>query len=132
MAGDITRQSHYVPQATLRRWSLDGIHLSAYRLLVSHPNIPEWQTLTIRGLARQRDLYTTFEGDAEGDDVEKFITREIEEPGQDAIERLLGNSALVQHGIACARCLNNNDAPVQWPTSSKLRARGRGACASGS
>lgn len=70
MAGDITRESHYVPQATLKGWSLDGIHLSAYRLLVSHPNIAEWQTLTIRGLARQRDLYTTFEGDH----FEKFIT----------------------------------------------------------
>jgi uncharacterized protein DUF4238 len=88
---DITRESHYVPQATLKRWSLDGIHLSAYRLLVSHPNVPEWQNFTIRGLTRQRDLYTTFEGDREGDDFEKFITREIEEPGQEAIERLLGN-----------------------------------------
>lgn len=91
MADEITRESHYVPQATLKRWSLDGLHVSAYRLLVSHPNVPEWDDLTIRGLARQRDLYTTFEGDAEGDDFEKFITREIEEPGQEAIERLLGN-----------------------------------------
>ena len=77
---DITRESHYVPQATLKRWSVDGIHLSAYRLLVSHPNVPQWQNLTIRGLARQRDLYTTFEGDAEGDDFEKFITSESRSP----------------------------------------------------
>ena len=38
---DITRESHYIPQATLKRWSLDGIHVSAYRLLVSHPNVVE-------------------------------------------------------------------------------------------
>jgi hypothetical protein len=33
----------------------------------------------------------TFEGDQEGDDFEKFITREIEEPGQAAIEKLVAN-----------------------------------------
>ena len=64
MADEITRESHYVPQATLKRWSLDGIHLSGYRLLVSHPDVPVWQSHTIGGLARQRDLYT-FDGHAE-------------------------------------------------------------------
>lgn len=104
MPDEITRESHYVPQATLKRWSLDGIHVSAYRLLVSHPNVPEWQKLTIRGLARQRDLYTTFEGEAEGDDFEKFITREIEEPGQEAIEKLLGNFKMKSaHWLAIAK-----------------------------
>jgi len=88
---DIARESHYVPQATLRRWSEDGVHVWAYRLLVPHQNIPEWGEHRIRGMTKQRDLYTTFEGDQEGDDFEKFITREIEEPGQAAIEKLIGN-----------------------------------------
>ncbi len=65
--------------------------MSAYRLLASHPNVPEWQSYAIRRLTRQRDLYTTFDGDQEGDDFEKFITREIEEPGQAAIEQLVAN-----------------------------------------
>ena len=43
------------------------------------------------GRPTRRELYTTFDGDVEGDDFEKFITREIEEPGQEAIERLLSN-----------------------------------------
>ena len=88
---DIARESHYVPKATLRRWSDDGVHVWAYRLLVSHQNIPEWREHRIRGMTKQRDLYTTFEGDQEGDDFEKFITREIEEPGQAALEKLIGN-----------------------------------------
>ena len=68
------------------------MNVHAYRLLVSHQNVPEWQPQALRGLTKQRDLYTTFEGDQEGDDFEKFITREIEEPGQAAIEKLVAKA----------------------------------------
>lgn len=91
---NITRESHYVPVATLRRWSEDGSRVWAYRLLVPHPNVPEWDLRSIRGLVRQTDLYTLFSGDREADDFEKFITREIEEPGQLAIEKLLSQPRL--------------------------------------
>lgn len=87
----ITRESHYVPQATLRRWSDDGVNVWAYRLLAPSQNVDPWQLCAIKGLTKQRDLYTTFEGDKEGDDFEKFITREIEAPGQAAIEKVIGN-----------------------------------------
>jgi hypothetical protein len=86
---DITHNSHYVPQATLRRWSDDGTHVHAYRILVSHAKVPEWKKLPIRRVTRQADLYTTLEGDQESDQFEKHITRMYEEPGQDAIEKLL-------------------------------------------
>jgi hypothetical protein len=98
-----TRESHYVPQATLRRWSEDGMNVHAYRLLVSHQNVPEWQPHTLRGLTKQRDLYTTFAGDQQGDDFEKFITREIEEPGPTAIKKLIANAKMKptdRHSIA--------------------------------
>jgi hypothetical protein len=58
---EISRESHYVPQATLRRWSEDGVNVHAYRLLVSHQNVPEWQPHALRGLTKQRDLYTILE-----------------------------------------------------------------------
>lgn len=41
----------------------------------------------------QDDLYTTFSGDAETDEFERFITS-IEEPGQEAIEKLLTRSKM--------------------------------------
>ena len=47
---EITRESHYVPQATLRRWSEDGVNVHAYRLLVSHQDVAEWQPHALRGL----------------------------------------------------------------------------------
>ncbi len=90
----ITRNSHYVPQATLRRWSDDGVHVYAYRLLVSHSNVPEWEPRAIRGLTRQPDLYTLFSGGKEEDEFETFITRGFEEPGQEAIEKLLVRSSM--------------------------------------
>jgi hypothetical protein len=91
MADEITRESHYVPQATLRRWSGDGLQVWAYRILAPSAKVEPWQLCAIKGLTKQRDLYTTFEGDQEGDDFEKFITRDIEEPGQAAIEKVIGN-----------------------------------------
>jgi hypothetical protein len=91
---EITRESHYVPQATLRRWSDDDAHVWAYRLLVSHQNVPEWKRYSIREITKQRDLYTTVEDGQEGDDFEKFVTRSIEEPGQEAIEKLIGNARM--------------------------------------
>jgi hypothetical protein len=60
---------------------------------VSHENVPLWERKGIKGLVCQDDLYTTFSGDAETDEFERFITS-IEEPGQEAIESLLARSKL--------------------------------------
>ncbi len=45
----ITRDSHYVPMAALRRWSNDGTYLFAYRILVSTPKVPEWRRRPFAG-----------------------------------------------------------------------------------
>jgi hypothetical protein len=67
------------------------VNVWAYRLLGPSEKIDPWQLCAIKSLTKQRDLYTTFEGDQEGDDFEKVITREIEEPGQAAIEKVIDN-----------------------------------------
>src|SRR5688572_3033152 len=64
----IARDSHYVPRATLRRWSDDGTHVFAYQILVGSAKAPEWRRRAIRGLAYHRDLYTRFAGGQEVDD----------------------------------------------------------------
>jgi hypothetical protein len=61
---------------------------------VSHANVPEWLKQPIKGVTRQTDLYTTLEGDEESDKFEKQITRAYEEPGQDAIEKLLAKQRM--------------------------------------
>lgn len=93
MAG-ITRDTHYVPRATLRRWSENGTHVYAYDILVPHVKVPAWQRRGIKKVARQVDLYTTLEGADETDRIERHITRTYEAPGQEAIERLLSKGRM--------------------------------------
>jgi hypothetical protein len=85
----ITRSNHYVPEAALRRWSDDGERVWGYRLLVSHRGVRSWRPELIGRLTRQTDLYTEHRGGQDVDAFETFITRDFEEPGQQAIEKLI-------------------------------------------
>ena len=92
--GNIARNNHYVPEATLRRWSQDGDRVWGYRLLVSHGGVRAWRPELIAGLTRQTDLYTEHRNGQDVDAFETFITREFEEPGQRAIEKLICGSRM--------------------------------------
>ena len=48
----------------------------------------------IRGLAYHRDLYTVFAGGQELDDFERWLSSEYEQPGLEAIDRVLCGSRL--------------------------------------
>ena len=90
----LARNSHYVPQAMLWRWSDDDIHLYTYRIMVSAPSVPAWRRRPIRGLARQRDLYTVFGGGEELDDFERWLSSNYEQPGLEAIDKLVRRARL--------------------------------------
>ena len=92
----LSRDSHYVPQSILRRWSHDGHQINAYRILVPHGNVPVWKLCPIKGVAYQRDLYTTFSGGQELDEVEHWIAREYEEPGLAAVNKISSHSQLTK------------------------------------
>ena len=92
---EIARDNHYVPMAMLRRWSTDGAHLVAYRILVSTPKVPEWRRRPIRGLAYFSNLYTGFAGGQELDAFERWLCSEYEQPGLEAIDALLRGSRLM-------------------------------------
>jgi hypothetical protein len=93
---DITRENHYVSQATLRRWSSDGIRVYSYRLLASRAEVPEWKLRSIGGIAFQENLYTTFSGGLEADEFEKWITTKFEEPGLEAVDKLIARARLTR------------------------------------
>lgn len=73
----------------LRRWSADSVNVLAHRRLVSHENVPHWELRSIKGLAQQTDLYTTVVDGDDEDQFEKFITREFDQPGAEAVEHLV-------------------------------------------
>lgn len=78
----------------IRHWSDDGLSVQAYRILVSHPGVPEWASRPIRGLAYQNDLYTTVVAGREIDETENWIEKEFETPGLRAVDRLLDGTKL--------------------------------------
>jgi hypothetical protein len=92
----LTRNSHFVPQAYLRRWSDGDQKVWCYRLLVSHTSVPTWKKHSIRGLAYQAHLYTTLRGTEETDEFERWIEREFETPGSEAIEKAVNDRRLTK------------------------------------
>ena len=89
-----SRDNHFVPQLYLKNWSDDGNHIWAYRILVSHKNVPEWEYRSIEKTAYFRDLYTYFAGEKEIDDYERWLAEEIEYPAIDALKKVLKNNPL--------------------------------------
>jgi len=93
-SGNLTRDNHYVQQALTRRWSDDGNNVYAYRTLVSHPSVNEWQVKSIKGLGEQRDLYTVFQGGRESDEFEHWIQKQFEDAGIAATEKVISGTRL--------------------------------------
>ena len=90
----VTRDNHYVPQLYLKQWSPDGLHVWAYRTLVSHDNVPEWNYRSISQVAFQRDLYTEIEDGKEVDRFEKWVEAKFERPVQESIQKVLNDKPL--------------------------------------
>jgi uncharacterized protein DUF4238 len=106
----ITRNNHYVPEATLKRWSADGQRVWAYRLLASHRGVRTWRLELINRLTRQTDFYTEHRGGQDVDSFETFLARQFEEPGQQAIEKLLARGRMTsQDWCAIARFVVTQD-----------------------
>jgi hypothetical protein len=93
----IARDSHYVPQAMLKRWSSNAKDVFAYRTLVSYELVPLWGRRSIRGTAFQQDLYTDRVGTEDIDAFEKFITKEFERPGIEATAKLIEGRRLTRN-----------------------------------
>jgi hypothetical protein len=78
----------------LKRWSIDGTQLFTYRILVPNKDFPVWKLRAVSGVAFHRDLYTVRAGGKEIDDFEKWVNVEFEQPGLEAIDKLLSGSQL--------------------------------------
>jgi len=90
----VTHDNHFVSQSHLRRWSEDGHRVWCHRILVPHKKVPEWKLRSVRGVAYQRDLYTSLVGGQEIDEFERWLEAEFETPAQNAIERAVHGDVL--------------------------------------
>jgi hypothetical protein len=93
-AKEFHRDNHYVPQAYLKNWGDASNRIWAYRLLVSHHNVPLWKHTSIKGIAYHAHLYTRVVADGMTDEVEHWLNSEFEEPATEAIQKVINDNQL--------------------------------------
>lgn len=89
-----THNNHYVPQATLRRWAGPDRKISTHALLVPSDSVRPWIRRSPKVIGSRLGFYSRHSSSAELDEFETWLTRTYEEPGQDAIEKLLRNDRM--------------------------------------
>jgi hypothetical protein len=92
----ITHDNHFVPQLYPKQWSDNRSRIWGYRILVPHQNVEKWTLRAIRGVAFQRDLYTSISKGREVDEFEKWLEAEFETPVQNSIARVVQEKPLKQ------------------------------------
>lgn len=89
------KDNHYVPQAYLRQWMIDGKVL-AYRVIVPHEKSAIWKPLSTKSLAMLPHLYTYFSGAEDSDEIERWLDRDFEGPGLASIAKVVSESRLTR------------------------------------
>jgi hypothetical protein len=88
------RDNHYVPCVYLKRWTFSPNRVWAYRLLVSHENVPVWKPSSIRGVAYHSYLYTRIAAGLESDEIEQWLEREYETPEEEVLQKATSDGQL--------------------------------------
>ncbi|HRY74124.1 MAG TPA: DUF4238 domain-containing protein [Candidatus Dojkabacteria bacterium] len=82
-------KNHFVPECYLKFWENENSEIHVYRLLVTHNNVPEWQTKPRSAIAYQQHLYTQIIAGNESDDFEKWLDKEYETPATKVLEKAI-------------------------------------------
>lgn len=92
----LARNSHYVPEAYLRRFSPEpgGQFVHVYSLLVPHERIKPWDFVSAGRIAMRRDFYTSVATGKESDRIETWLANEIEYPALSVLDKLTVGSRL--------------------------------------
>lgn len=89
MKDQLQAWNHFVPRMYLKRFAFSPGLLYHYPLLVSHESVPKWNRLPISKAAARHHLYTVAEETGESDEVERWFSKEFEDPANEAIERVV-------------------------------------------
>ena len=93
-ASQFSRENHYVPCVYLKLWESSNKRVWAYRILVSHENVPLWKQRSIRGIAYHSHLYTRMAAGRESDEIEQLFARNYETPAEDALKKATSDDPL--------------------------------------
>ncbi|CAB3845078.1 DUF4238 domain-containing protein [Achromobacter sp. CF-sbj1-Ac2-l] len=85
--------NHYVPQLYLKQWAKNG-KIPTYRLLVPKNEAPLWKDHSLRGIAYHQHLYTYVAGQEETDELEHWLSKEFEDPAQEAIRLVVNDERM--------------------------------------
>lgn len=88
------RDNHYVPQTYLKHWAGRDGRVFAYRVLVSHPNVRLWKSMSVRGLAYHAHLYTRVVANGLTDEIERWLDSEFEAPAGNVIQKVVDDERL--------------------------------------
>jgi hypothetical protein len=92
----VSHNNHFVPKWYLKRWADSGGLIWSYSLLVPHADVDVWSQRHVTAVAYRRDLYTSNRDGEDGDDFERWITAEFEEPAQGAVAKAVSGRKLTQ------------------------------------
>lgn len=92
MPNEVKRKNHYAAEHYLARFAAADGRVFRYNLLVPHSSYPEWKPTSLRSTASQENLYVRATVDDDTDELERWIERDIETPGNEAIARALSSN----------------------------------------
>jgi hypothetical protein len=87
--GELHINNHFVPECYLKCWEDQNREIHVYRLLVTHNNVPVWQTKPRSAIAYQKHLYTQVVAGNESDDFEKWLDKKYETPATQVLEKVI-------------------------------------------
>lgn len=82
-------KNHFIPECYLKSWEDQNKEIHIYRLLVTHDNVPMWQTKSRSAIAYQKHLYTQVVAGKESDEFEKWLDKEYETPATIVLEKAI-------------------------------------------
>ncbi len=90
----LSYRNHYVPRLYLKNFADADGYLSTYRLLVPTKNVREWKRTHISSIGYQEHLYTRSLQGSDTDEVETWLNREFEDPGEEALRKAITGARL--------------------------------------
>lgn len=91
---EFQRNNHYVPQSYLKNWGGTDSKVWAYRVLVSHLNVPLWKHASVKGLGYHAHLYTRTLANQLSDEVERWLNADFESPAAEIIQKVVDDASL--------------------------------------